>query len=360
MTNHRLVEVRRLFRVVNGGTPTNEPVNWDGGVQWATPVDLGLCDGATLQTTQRTLTAEGLRTGSSEVQDGSLILSSRAPIGYIAQTKAPSAFNQGCKGLVPRSDLDIRYYRFVLTSQKAALTAAGQGSTFVELSSEAVASFRVPHPALSTQGAIADYLDTETGRIDALIARKQALSVSLDMRWRGELLYRLGVAGEPTDGAVPWVGTPLPSDWSLRPLRRLIARSWGGDWGSDPGAGVVDLQCVRAADFDFPNLRAVSGPTRAYDAKTLGAKLLRAGDMVVEKSGGGEGVPVGRVVAWRGEAEAVPTNFAAGLRPAPDADPVFVLLAFRAAYEAGLPWRSIKQTTGLQNLDMGHYLGSPD
>ena len=52
----------------------------------------------------------------------------------------------------------------------------------------------------------------------------------------------------------------------------------------------------------------------------------------------------------------MPTNFAGAMRPAPMFDPDFVLLVFRAAYEIGLPWRSIKQTTGLQNLDMGHYL----
>lgn len=52
----------------------------------------------------------------------------------------------------------------------------------------------------------------------------------------------------------------------------------------------------------------------------------------------------------------MPTNFAGGIRPADGVDAEFLLLVFRAAYEIGLPWLSIKQTTGLQNLDLGNYL----
>jgi type I restriction enzyme S subunit len=94
--------VRRLFRVVNGGTPTSEPENWDGDVPWATPVDLGHVHGGYLAETQRTLTDQGVKTGSSLVAGGSLILSTRAPIGYIAETKVPMAFNQGCHALGSR------------------------------------------------------------------------------------------------------------------------------------------------------------------------------------------------------------------------------------------------------------------
>jgi type I restriction enzyme, S subunit len=172
MTKRDQVQIRRLFKVVSGGTPTSDADYWAGDVQWATPVDLGVFNGAILGATQRTLTDAGLRAGSSAVPAGSLVLSTRAPIGYVSQTTGLTAFNQGCKGLVPHGEVDIRYYRYVLTSQKDALTAAGQGSTFLELSSDALASFPVPVLELRAQRALANYLDSETARIDALIAKK--------------------------------------------------------------------------------------------------------------------------------------------------------------------------------------------
>lgn len=135
--------LRRLFRVVNGGTPTSDPDNWDGDVRWATPIDLGRVNGRHLTSTDRTLTTEGLMTGSRSVPAGSLIVSTRAPIGYIAETTATTAFNQGCRGLVPVVELDTRYFRYQLGAITDRLTAAGQGSTFVELSSDALAATEV-------------------------------------------------------------------------------------------------------------------------------------------------------------------------------------------------------------------------
>lgn len=259
--------------------------------------------------------------------------------------------------LTPRPGLNPRYLGWIAQSDPFvdAIVARSVGVSYPAINPGEIGELRVDPPALEVQRAVSDYLETETARIDDLIAKKRALSDALDERWKRELLHCLGVAHRQDDGPVAWVAE-LPAGWSLRPLRRLIARSWGGDWGVDAGGAAKDLECVRAADFDFAYLRATAGAIRSFEENTLRSRVLRPGDMVLEKSGGGEGVPVGRVVAWRGDGVAVPTNFAAGVRPAPDADADFVLLTFRAAYQAGLPWRSIKQTTGLQNLDVGHYL----
>ena len=140
--------LRRVFKIVNGGTPTSERENWDGDVAWATPVDLGRLNGSRISKTQRTLTAEGLRTGSSLVPAGSLIVSTRAPIGYVAETTTPMALNQGCRGLVPRTELDVRFFRYQLLVSEGQLQARGQGSTFVELSTDALACFPLMVPPL--------------------------------------------------------------------------------------------------------------------------------------------------------------------------------------------------------------------
>jgi type I restriction enzyme S subunit len=167
--------LRRLFKVVNGGTPSGDAENWDGGVAWATPVDLGAANGEVLMSTERTLTEKGLETGSRAVPAESLLISTRAPIGYVAETSTRTAFNQGCRGLVALAPLDPRFFRHQLSALGDQLMALGQGSTFLELSGNALADLRIAVPPLETQTKVADFLDRETKRIDALIAAKGRL-----------------------------------------------------------------------------------------------------------------------------------------------------------------------------------------
>lgn len=190
--------LRRVFKIVNGGTPTSERENWDGDVAWATPVDLGRLNGSRISKTQRTLTAEGLRTGSSLVPAGSLIVSTRAPIGYVAETTTPMALNQGCRGLVPRTELDVRFFRYQLLVSEGQLQARGQGSTFVELSTDALACFPLVVPPLATQRAIADYLDAETAKLDQIVKCLAQANLLLD-EWLETEIETTIWSGDGTD-----------------------------------------------------------------------------------------------------------------------------------------------------------------
>jgi len=257
-----VVGLKRLFRVVNGGTPTSAPENWGGDVQWATPVDLGAANGRELGSTLRTLTDRGLQSGSAAVPAGSLIVSSRAPIGYVAQTAGVVAFNQGCKGLVPERELDVRYFRYVLESRTDALAAHGQGSTFMELSSAGLGDFRVPIPPADEQRAIADYLDTETARIDALIAKKQLMVQRLDERISamvGEHVGRSMIA----DGREP-----------AREIRKLLRKV------TAPASEGEIVTAYRDGQVTARSLRRAEGYTES-GGDNVGYQRVRTGDVVV-------------------------------------------------------------------------------
>ncbi len=181
--------LRRIFRVVNGGTPTSDDGNWGGDIPWATPVDVGAAASSTwLSTTQRTLTVAGAVSGSRIVPERSILLSTRAPIGYVAQTKVPMAFNQGCRALVAARPVDARFFVYQLASMTQQLQARGQGTTFLELSSEALAAAEVTVPPVDEQRRISDFLDGETSRIDKLM--------DLRSRQRDTIRIRQGVYAE--------------------------------------------------------------------------------------------------------------------------------------------------------------------
>ncbi len=203
------VQIRRLFRVVNGGTPAADSDNWGGEVRWVTPEDLGSAMDRYLTVSRRTLTSEGQRAAAPLVPPGSLLLSTRAPIGHIGIVGAPLSFNQGCRALVPRIDLDSRYFYWQLIACRAELQAAGQGSTFVELSGAALAGFRVHAPSINRQRATADFLDAETARIDALVRQRIRQSELLAERQR--VACRLLVTG----GDFPYPVGPLRRWWSV-------------------------------------------------------------------------------------------------------------------------------------------------
>jgi len=220
-----VVPLRRVFRVVNGGTPSSHPENWGEDIAWATPVDLAQYNGAKISSTQRSLTLTGLASGSNSVPGASLIVSSRAPIGYVAETTRTMAFNQGCKGLVPMQEVDIRYFRYQLSAMEPQLKSRGQGSTFLELSADALASSPIAAPSLSAQRKIADYLDAETTRIDALISKKRYLIELLEER-RSNFVNEAVTIGLASNGEL--VNTRnryiprIPKRWRLMRLRHVV------------------------------------------------------------------------------------------------------------------------------------------
>jgi type I restriction enzyme S subunit len=226
------VPLRRIFRIVNGGTPTPAVENWDGGIHWATPVDVGRA-GMTLVSTERTITPEGLRSGSRSVPEGSIILSTRAPIGYVVRTAKAAAFNQGCRGLVPLdAATDVRYFAYQLGHLSETLQARGQGSTFRELSTDSLAQVLVTVPGIEEQRRIADFLDVETATIDDLVSkrrqlitlarerldahRESVLTTHPDVSWvplqrltdpRRPIVYGIVQAGEEVPDGVPYIKT---------------------------------------------------------------------------------------------------------------------------------------------------------
>ena len=159
-----------------------------------------------------------------------------------------------------------------------------------------------------------------------------------------------------TDSGVEWLGA-VPEHWTIERLHRSVQGCFSGVWGDDPN-GRDDLVCVRVADFDRERwqVRLTEPTVRAIVPAERNHRLLKDGDLLLEKSGGGDLQPVGVVVKYDHNAEAVCSNFIARMGVAPQYDSNFLVYLHSHLYAIRLNVRSIKQTTGIQNLDSSSYL----
>ncbi len=158
------------------------------------------------------------------------------------------------------------------------------------------------------------------------------------------------------DSGVEWLGR-VPEHWEVRRLGATTERLVAGTWGSDP-TGHDDIVCVRVADFDRRRLGVnLRKPTlRSVPVGERQRRLLEPGDLLLEKSGGGDLQPVGVVVHFDHGQEAVASNFIGRMRVRRQHSARYVLYLNSVLYAIRLTVRSIKQTTGIQNLDVGAYL----
>jgi type I restriction enzyme S subunit len=155
---------------------------------------------------------------------------------------------------------------------------------------------------------------------------------------------------------VEWLGD-VPSHWQIGRLRQTTPFTINGTWGDEP-TGTDDLVCIRVADFDRERLKVVASPSteRSVEPADRRKRLLRVDDLLIEKSGGGEKQLVGAVVRFQHRFEAVCSNFIARMPVRAGYSSRYWTYLHAAIYAGRLNYPAIRQTTGIQNLDLQEYL----
>ena len=165
--------VIEIGEVISGGTPFTKNTDfWDGNIPFVTPNDLSVNEGGYITSTERYITVLGLSKSSAiELPEGTLIISSRAPIGYLAIASFNCVTNQGCKSVVFDSKQAplFHYYNFQRYVNK--MKSLGSGTTFAEISKKDVEKVKVSYPLKEEQIAIAKRLSS----IDSTIQKEEAV-----------------------------------------------------------------------------------------------------------------------------------------------------------------------------------------
>jgi type I restriction enzyme S subunit len=172
-----------LADVFGGTTPsTTQPEFWDGGTHaWATPKDLsGLSDPVLLDTSRRITDAGLAQIGSGLLPEGTVLLSSRAPIGYLAIAELPVAINQGFIALRPKARVSNLFLLLWASVAHEEIISRANGSTFLEISKANFRPIPVPFPSEGVMRAFEERVRNLYERIVANARESRTLTACRD------------------------------------------------------------------------------------------------------------------------------------------------------------------------------------
>ena len=222
--------IKFLCRFAGGGTPEKgNPEYWNGDIPWVSPKDM---QSTTIDDTEDHITADGLECSAARlVAPGAVLLVMRSGILRhsipVAINRVSVALNQDMRALIPLPQVEARFLARLLEGHQQQLLNVWSkvGSTVESLESDLVGETQIAVPTLDQQLAIADYLDRETTRLDALVAAKER-GLGLLAEKRRALITRTVTRGLDSrasldDSGIPWLGQ-IPSHWEIAALRFLV------------------------------------------------------------------------------------------------------------------------------------------
>lgn len=167
----RYLKIQDIGKVISGSTPKTDVTEyWDGTIPWVTPKEISNLNSQYLNNTERKLTELGFKSCSTNmVPKGSILFTSRAPIGLVAITNIDVCTNQGFKSIVLNEDNYPLYIYYLLRYNGKKLNDLGTGTTFKELSKATFEKFEIPIPPYVDQIKIGTFLS----KAEALIKQRK-------------------------------------------------------------------------------------------------------------------------------------------------------------------------------------------
>lgn len=263
--------------IINGSTPaTDNPQYWDGDILWATPSDISKLNSIYIDNTERKITESGLASCSTSLLPaGTILLTSRAPVGNIAIANKEICTNQGFKSFKPKATVDSLYLYFAIKAIIPEIIKQSHGNTFVEITKDLIQHFEVPlPPSVNEQKNIATKLEKRRHEIEemrqAALRQKGAAEVM-----QGAILRKIFPFKE---------GDVLPDGWKWSELGRISANI---QYGISKGASQTPSgpKLLRITDIQNGNVDWSSVPYCECNDNETRRYLLQDGDIVFVRTG---------------------------------------------------------------------------
>jgi type I restriction enzyme S subunit len=229
--NWQFKKISDLGNVTSGGTPpTNITEYWNGDIVWVTPADLSKIKFYNLTSSDKKITSIGLQNSSANlIPKGSIIMSSRAPIGYFAIPNIEFSTNQGCKSITLNKNQNNLFHYYNLIFNVEVFKRRGEGTTFAEISKKEIEQLKFLTPPLPQQRKIAKILttcDTVIEKTEAAIAKYQSIKkgVMHDLFTRGIDLTTGKLRPKYEDAPELYKESELgmiPKEWEVKRLEEV-------------------------------------------------------------------------------------------------------------------------------------------
>ena len=188
-------QLRDIGDIVSGATPkTTVAENFGGAIPWLTPADLSGYTQKYISRGKRNLTQLGYDSCSTQIMpSGTVLFSSRAPIGYTAIAKNPICTNQGFKSIVPKPFVNSEFLYYQLIYLRKTIQDMGSGTTFKEISAKKFGAVQVTIPPLVEQEHIISRIEELFSQLDVSVNELKTAKERLKV-------YRQAVLKEAFEG----------------------------------------------------------------------------------------------------------------------------------------------------------------
>ena len=302
--------VARMWQVseaISGGTPErDEPRYWDGPIPWVSPKDMKR---RLLGYTEERITERGLQdAGLKLIHPPVVLVVVRGMILVhsfpVAVSTVPLTINQDMKALKLRAGIEPRYFGWLLDGISRRIL-----STVVEKAAHGTRAIRMDHwrivdlplPPVIEQTTVADFLDRETAKMDALVAKKERL-IELLREKRTALITRAVTKGSDPDAPMKdsgtkWLGE-IPENWDVAPIYARYEVALGKMLDTKRISGSSPGRYLRNVDVQWDSVNTKDLPAMDFSPKDRDRYGLQLGDVLVC-----EGGEVGRTAMWPGSDE---------------------------------------------------------
>lgn len=313
MSNWKVMKLSEVATIVGGGTPSSSKSEYfeNGNIPWITPKDLSGYNKRYISKGERNITELGLKNSSAKLlPKNTVLLTSRAPIGYVAIASNEISTNQGFKSLVLNDGHIPEFFYYLLKNNVHILESRATGSTFKEISGQILKDTELSIPTPDIQQKIVDILSPLDDKIelntqinktleqiaqalfkswfvdfDPVRTKVQALSDGMSLE-QAELAAMQAISGKTpeeltallqtqpdryaelaeTAKAFPCEmvevdGVEVPKGWELKPFGSLLENTIGGDWGKEEEDEKHTENVFVFRGTDLPNVQ-----TNEFDA----------------------------------------------------------------------------------------------
>ena len=261
MKRYKLGEI---CEIVSGSTPqTSIDEYWDGDLKWITPAELN-DETFVINDSVRKITKLGAKkTGLSPFPKGTVILSSRAPIGKVAIAGCEMYCNQGFKNLICSEKINNRYLYWFLKGKTAFLNSLGRGATFKELSKKIVADIEINVPDLEQQLSVVEDIE----KVSKIIKVRKRELQKLDNLVKARFVELFGLPVSNTKG------------WKTEQMNDVAPSvSYLGDFDDEVwllNLDMVEAQTGRILDYLIVSKDEVGNSTCTFDTSNVLYSKLR-------------------------------------------------------------------------------------